>query len=203
MARNGNTYSRVVWTLKIALPVIAILMLSSIFILSRGVSTNTAIPFAEKELEERIRDQQVSNPFYTGKNEAGDDVRVAAEVMTRDPAQDDIAHLDVMNVKLTTPNDTKIYLSSNAGSFFRNEQKLYLEGDVFVETSDGYTMKATTAWVYDRGVHIVATGPIHGTGPATVLKAGHMEIKRQNKGGPMQIYFTQGVDIVYDPKKEE
>ena len=81
MSHQGLLYSRIVRVLKIFLPLIAIVMLSSIFLLSRGNKSTNAIPFATFELEQRIKDQQVSKPIYTGTNEAGDDVRISAQTL--------------------------------------------------------------------------------------------------------------------------
>jgi lipopolysaccharide export system protein LptC len=203
MSHQGLLYSRIVRVLKIFLPLIAIVMLSSIFLLSRGNKSTNAIPFATFELEQRIKDQQVSKPIYTGTNEAGDDVRISAQTLKQDETLDDVAHLDAVNVLITSDAKPDVTLTSDNGTVFRNQGKVHLLGSVFVANTDGYQMTSPEAWIYDRGVKIVAHGPVNGLGPATKLQAGHMEMNRQTKGGPMQIHFTGGVSVVYDPKKRE
>ena len=73
-----DRYSRVVSYLKVALPLAALALLSTLFLISRTINTDPSIPFADFELENRLRGQQVTAPFFTGTTATGQEITIAA-----------------------------------------------------------------------------------------------------------------------------
>ncbi len=65
MATYDNTYSRVVAWLKVLLPVIALVLLSTMFLISRTIDPSRAIPFANVDVEGMVRDQRISAPAFS------------------------------------------------------------------------------------------------------------------------------------------
>ena len=57
-----DRYSRMVTFLKVLLPLAALALLSTLFLISRGINTKATIPFAAHEIEERMRGQQITAP---------------------------------------------------------------------------------------------------------------------------------------------
>ena len=57
MARplRDNLHSRLVRVLKIALPLIALLLLSTLFLFSRKINPEDAIPYASVDVDDRLR----------------------------------------------------------------------------------------------------------------------------------------------------
>ena len=56
MARNpaqGNLHSRIVMILKVTLPLVALAILSSLFLFSREIDPEDAIPYADVEIADR------------------------------------------------------------------------------------------------------------------------------------------------------
>ena len=53
-ARHDNLHSRLVYWLKITLPLVALMILSSVFLLSRSIRPEDAIPFAEVDIADRV-----------------------------------------------------------------------------------------------------------------------------------------------------
>ena len=56
---KGDRHSRVVSWLKVLFPLIALALLSTLFLLSRAIDPGQAIPFAEKEVQDRRKHQQI------------------------------------------------------------------------------------------------------------------------------------------------
>ena len=75
-----DRYSRMVQLLKVILPLAALTLLSAVFLLSRGVDLGSPIPFAEDEIVERTRDQQVTGPFFSGVTPQGEQIQVQAKL---------------------------------------------------------------------------------------------------------------------------
>ena len=73
-----DSHSRAVAYLKVLLPLAALVLLSTLFMISRGVNTDAVIPFAQKEIEDRMKGQQVTAPFFSGTTMRGDEIMVTA-----------------------------------------------------------------------------------------------------------------------------
>jgi lipopolysaccharide export system protein LptC len=58
-----DRYSRTIAFLKVLLPLTALAILATLFLLSRSEDTVATIPFAEDDVSSRTRDQQVTRPF--------------------------------------------------------------------------------------------------------------------------------------------
>lgn len=84
---KGDRHSRVVSWLKVLFPLIALALLSTLFLLSRAIEPQAVIPFADKEVQERLRDQQITGPFYSGTTADGDLISFSAEKLTTPAAR--------------------------------------------------------------------------------------------------------------------
>ena len=69
-------------TLKVVLPMIAVLLLGMMFMMTKNVPELTEIPFASGAEKERIKNEQVANPNYMGMTKDGDVLNVYAETLT-------------------------------------------------------------------------------------------------------------------------
>ena len=72
---QGDRYTRLISWLKVLFPLAALGLLSTLFLLSRAIDPGQAIPFAEKEVQDRLRDQQITGPFFTGATSEGTSCR--------------------------------------------------------------------------------------------------------------------------------
>jgi len=70
--------------MKILLPLAALGLLSTLFLLSRTVDPNQPIPVAEVGLEQRAQKQGASNATFTGVTDEGDLIKLNAEVARPD-----------------------------------------------------------------------------------------------------------------------
>ena len=59
-------------TLKVVLPIVAILLLGMMFMMTKNVPELTEIPFASGAVKERIKSEQVAKPNYMGMTKDGD-----------------------------------------------------------------------------------------------------------------------------------
>jgi len=84
MATRDNAYSRFVQWAKILFPLIALGLLSTMFLFSRNVDPSNAIPFADIDVEQIARDQQLSSPRFSGTTSGGASIIVDAETAMPD-----------------------------------------------------------------------------------------------------------------------
>jgi lipopolysaccharide export system protein LptC len=70
MARRDR-HSRVVGWLKVALPLAALAILSTLFLLSDRIDPEDALPYAEVDVEELAREPRMTAPTYAGMTTDG------------------------------------------------------------------------------------------------------------------------------------
>lgn len=196
-----DLYSRCVALFKVLLPLAALAILATLFLLSRGVDF-TATPFAEKDLADRMRDQQITAPFFSGVTPEGDEIMFKAGVV-RPGAKDAPAEADDLSARITLVDGTRITLKSQKGSVDMRRDMAHFKGDVRITTSTGYIVTTDRLNTALSGVEAQTPGPVAGTGPLGDFTAGRMILKAETPGAPVHMHFNQGVRMIYDPKKTE
>ena len=96
---QGDRYSKLVSWLKVLFPLMALALLSTLFLISRAIDPGQSIPFAEKEIQERLRDQQLTAPFFTGTTAQGDELTFYADILTTPDGK--IGSNKAENIRLT------------------------------------------------------------------------------------------------------
>jgi lipopolysaccharide export system protein LptC len=194
-----DRYSRLVLWLKILLPLIALALLSTVFLLSRVIETEIAIPFAEKEVHDRLRDQQVTGPIYHGTTLDGDEVAFVAERMITPEAGRDKNEAEELHLTLTLSSGTLVEVNAARGSLDIVENRADMRGDVTITTSTGYLVNSDRLIARLSEIDVTSPGPVRATGPLGRLDAGGMTLSSGNGDGAAHLVFTNGVKLIYTP----
>ena len=200
--RSDQAYSRIVFWLKVSLPLLALGLLSAMFLISNAGPQATKIPFSEKDLSEKTAEQRITEPVFTGKTEFGDVLRLAADYARPDPDQDASVLVTQMVANLTTPNESKVSFRSLSGAFNGADSSFEMDGDVIITSTTGYLLSASRVTGSFTNFTMIAHGPIEGEGPEGSMKAGQLELQGARNGENLRIWFTGGVKLVYDPRRQ-
>ncbi|MEQ3624598.1 MAG: LPS export ABC transporter periplasmic protein LptC [Celeribacter sp.] len=204
MRRRDNSYSRFVAWAKIVLPLAALALLSTVFLLARNIDPTQAIPFAEINVEELAREQRVSTPNYAGVTEDGAAISVTASTARPDPDSPDRVDATDLEAELITATGARYQLSSQRGEIDSGADMAYLEGDVVVTTSSGYRITSDAMSTSLSRTLLESTGPVQADGPAGRLDAGAMSLEplsdaAGNDSDNHLLVFNKGVKLVYTP----
>ncbi|WP_353535676.1 LPS export ABC transporter periplasmic protein LptC [Cognatishimia sp. WU-CL00825] len=200
MARRGLTYSTVIAWLKVLLPLIALMLLSTMFLFARSVAPTSSIPFAKSELEERARDQRISAPFFAGQTLAGDSISVTAESAKPDLDNPRVTHASDISAQLDFTDGSTVAFASDAATINSLTLGATLKGHVMIESTTGYTITTQELLVdMDTGT-ASATHEIAGSGPAGQFRAGAMQMSQSDDGARTRFLFTNGVNLLYTPQ---
>lgn len=199
------TYSRFVAWAKVVLPLVALGILSTIFLVSHRIDPNAGIPFADVDVEELTREQRITNPSYAGVTDDGTLVTIDADRARPDLSDPGRATAERIRARLDSPGGLTTTVDAPEGRVDTGTKSLRLTGGVTLTTSDGYHMTAPTVLAALNEGELEATGPVLGRGPAGTLEAGAMQILRRSAGEDAdpnyRLVFTEGVRIVYQPPK--
>ncbi len=195
-------YSRLIAYLKVLLPLAALALLSTLFLLSRSLDPQATIPFAKKEVVDRMRDQQVTEPFYSGVTRNGDELLVAAR--SASPAIGDRpASATTLMARVITKGDVAIVLNADRGTLEEQSDTARFSGNVVITTSTGYVVHSDAIDTQLQQFSAVSPGKITGTGPLGDFSAGGMLLETKNGAGNAHILFNNGVKLIYVPKQQE
>lgn len=197
-----DRYSRFVALLRVVLPLTALALLSTLFLLSRGVDTEAVIPFADTEIQDRTRSQQVTEPFFSGVTPNGNEIMVTATT-ARPGIASGLAAAEDLSAVIRTPEGTEITMVSDRGTFDLREQMASFLGNVVIKNTWGYTVKTAILNSSMSNVQASTPGEVTGTGPIGDFTAGRMILNTEKGSSDTHFFFTNGVKLIYDPKNAE
>lgn len=199
MVRTGDFYSRLVAWMKIILPLAALGLLSTLFLISRSVDPTQNPQDSQIDLEQRAHDQGANNPSIAGVTSGGDEVKFVA-IRAR-PDQDDPERLiaDEVVTELRLLHGTVIDITSDHADMHQSKYTASLDGNVRMRTTTGYDIRTDRVNSRFDILYADTPGPVEGTGPPGEITAGRMVLTSDEATGMAELLFTDGVKLVYKP----
>ncbi|MGR3541028.1 MAG: hypothetical protein ACU0BS_06330 [Hasllibacter sp.] len=189
-ARDG--WSRFVRLAKIALPTIALALLSVLFLLARDMGGEPVIPYSDAEIDEIARDQRLGSPDFAGLTEDGAAIRITAAQGRPDPREPSVLTAAGMSVLLQAPA-RDVALDAAVGRVDPASGTFELGGGLTIETSDGYRLNAAGLEGRLDLTEMRSAGPVEGRGPLGEVTGGVMALDAEG------LSFEDGVTLVYRP----
>jgi lipopolysaccharide export system protein LptC len=194
-------YSRLIAWLKILFPLGALILLSTIFLLSRSPDPITVIPVLANGADPS-KSEQIGSPFYAGTTEGGHALTLAArQARAVDTGQTGMVADDLRAV-LDVEAGNRITIDATLGQMDDND-RLLLRNGVTLQSSSGYTVRTDGLNAAIDRVAIDSTGPVEADGPGLVLTAGKLQVEEIKDTNDIQLLFTDGVTLVYTPQNVE
>ena len=200
MALRDSLRSRVISWLKILLPLTALALLSTLFLLSRTIDPTRPIPASRADLESRTGSQQITEPTFAGKTDDGHLVSFVATNARVDPKQPERVIANTMAAQIDLAEGGRINITSRLGTVSDAEGIAILEGDVVLTSSTGYRVQTELLTTSMRAIAAESGGAISGTGPTGDLDAGKMIMTSDPESGDVHLLFTNGVKLIYVPR---
>lgn len=193
------SYSDLVTGLKVILPLAALGLLSTLFLVSRDVDMGQSIPFAEIELEKRLRDQQITAPHFSGLTSQGHSVTLTAATAHPDAIEPSRTIAEKLNVTILTASGTQITVTSDEGEVDGEFQEVVLEGDVRIATTAGFDIETEVMTFGLADVRAETGGRVVAQTQFGRLDAGRMALRPTGDTDDIYLFFTKGVRLLYTP----
>ncbi|MFN6951399.1 MAG: LPS export ABC transporter periplasmic protein LptC [Albidovulum sp.] len=203
MAVRDNVHSQVVFWLKIVLPLIALAILSTLFLFSRRIDTDAALPYAEVDVEDLARNQRLTAPHYAGITADGAEVTVTAGVAR--PVRDSgAAEAESVSARYEMRGGLSITLDARQGVLDDAASRLILAGDVEIATSTGYRVTAARLVSALDRTELHSDGAVRAEAPFGTIDAGRLEVRHMDaEVSGYLVVFSEGVKLVYRPAKKD
>lgn len=201
MLRAEHRYTRFVTLAKIVLPLIAVALLSSLFLLARAPETTTAIPYSDSELAEIIRGERLQTPEYRGVLDTG--AAVALDAASARPDPDHPGRTLAQTIRLAITETLGPDITITAGEGFVDTDRAVAENGVTLVHSDGFTLDTWGGWAALDGRRAETDGRVRLTADHIDLTAGRLRFSQSAAGTDQLLVFTDGVKLVYDPSTQK
>lgn len=201
MIPRDNFHSTAVAWLKIALPLVALGILSTLFLVSRKVDPEAAIPSAKVDIADRVREPRLTMPTWAGMTDDGAALKVTANEARPDSGGTTGASAQALTARLETPDGGRVELSADSGQMQPDGSQMTVAGNVVVTTSSGYRITTDALHARMDRTGLASDTAITATGPIGTLTAGAMRLSEaEGKAGTYVLVFNGGVRLIYDPQ---
>lgn len=199
MANQTDLRSALVFWLKILLLLAALVILSTLFLVSRRIDTEGALPYAEVDVDALAREQRLTAPEYSGMTGDGTSFLMRAGVAR--PLSEGGGEAEDVTTELRTPRGLDVSMRAGMGKIDPASATMRLSGGVSIETSTGYTITATGLVASTAQTEVVSDGAVTANAPFGTLDAGSMTLtSASDDPAAYVLVFNQGVKLIYDPK---
>lgn len=187
--------TRIVRWLRVLLPLVALVILSTLFLLSKQPGEDPRIPYADVDAEDMAREPRMTAPEYAGVTRDGAAISLRADVVTTgDPNE-----AGAQGLRMTWRAEDGLAADLTAPEAAVQDGTIRLGGGVRMTTSSGWAM--TTPQIdssIDRS-SITAPAEVQAFAPLGQLDAGAMQLSRDPDSGDHVLNFTGGVRLIYQP----
>jgi lipopolysaccharide export system protein LptC len=199
-----NLHSKLVFWLKILLPLSALAILSTLFMVSHTIRPEDAIPYAQVDIADLVNEPRLTAPDFAGMTEDGAALSLKAgearlgTIGSTNPG----LIIDLVGL-LETPDGAHTDLAAKEARLDLVSRKLLLEGGVIVNNSAGYHIESQQITVALDMTSLDSAGPITATGPVGTIQAGSMHLGLAGNGrNNYVLVFKSGVKMIYLPSKQ-
>ncbi|MDP2084355.1 MAG: LPS export ABC transporter periplasmic protein LptC [Gemmobacter sp.] len=199
MARADNVHSRLVGALKVALPLAALAVLSTLFLLSRSRDPDAALPYAQVDIASMLRDPRLTAPTYSGVTREGDEVIFSARTAHPAGTEGTGARAVAPVLRLIGPDGAETRAVADEARVDPGAQTLVLEGAVRLDTPTGYWLESDALRALLDRSQLESPGPVSALGPQGRIAAGGFTLTRTETPGQEVLVFKGGVKLLYQP----
>ena len=194
-----NRYSRFIGRARVILPLLALALLSTMFLFARRPDPDAAIPFADADVEALARDQQVGTPRFAGTLEDGTPITLNAVRIAPTPGQPSRFTAVAVEGRISPDDGDDTVLQAETGILDTGAQTLMLRTGVDLARGAVWRLRTEQLNLDLEGRSMVSDAGVAVTGPGLTMTAGHMTA-REGPGGAV-FTFTRGVNLLYTARQ--
>lgn len=191
--------SRLVRRLRIALPILAVVLLMAFIFNTQSNSVDQAFLDDFKTIAESTDELRMANPRFAGVDEKGKPFEITAEAASQDPNAKDIIQLERPRALQGGDDEASLVTAAN-GVYRSDENILFLNQDVTFEHELGaatYVLKSPEATVSIKDQIVTSDAGVGAEGPdGAALRADRMSAYRADG----RVVFEGNVSMRLYPK---
>ena len=200
MARGHGIYSRVVAWLKILLPLIALAVLGTVFLITSDDGFEAGFTFSRADIETLETGSFIKNPQINGVTDMGEPFHLIAERILPQNGNNNFVEVVKLTGEFAFQSGDWVKIIADSALMDVQAQTIVFETGGQMETSDGNNARV------DRLLVHLETGEISGegilaNGPLGRISADQFRIE-SNEGENRVLWFENNVSMRYDLQNE-
>lgn len=201
--KQVDRYSRGILILKLALPLGALILLSSLFLMSTDIDPSRAISNAAVDVTELAREPRISGANYAGVTDDGAALTIRAATARADPHGQLRLIMTDMDATLETPDGQTTAIRAGVGTLDRDAGQVTWERDVQVTAPQGYALRSDQLSGLLDNTRLWSDGAVMVQGPVGQITAGQFALELAADGDNTYVMlFSGGVKLIYSPSDE-
>jgi lipopolysaccharide export system protein LptC len=188
---------------RIVLPLLALAVLSTLFLFSDRHGGRDPLPWTEAELGELARDMRLGAPRFAGVTADGAALAIAAEAVQPERTSDGAAGTaSGLAARWRSRDGLAIDVAAPIGRLDTASGLVELTSGASVTTGTGYRLSTGTLVASLDRTRLESAGEVTGSGPPGELHAGRMLVTAE-PGPPARhvLVFKDGVRVIYAPAR--
>lgn len=196
MASRHRRYSRMVALLKILLPLIALGVLGTVFLVNKKESFDAGFTFSRADIATLEKGSFIKNPTVNGITRRGEPFHLLADEIRPQNADSSLVVITNMAVEFRFTSGAWAKVTSPSALMDIKAQTLWFETGGTLETSDGNKAEVKTLHL------LMASGEVQGTGivadgPLGRISAENFRIE-SNDSENRVLWFENSVRMLYE-----
>ena len=199
-AAEVRQYSRTVRWMKIVLPIAAVVLIGLIFL---SGNTREAVIGVENAADAATLGAglKLENPRFAGTTDNGEPFVITAISALPDGPMPNRVDLDRPSGELKMSDGRTLNVISEAGQFYRTDERLVLDGSVQLVTSDGYRIETDQVDMDLATRTAVAPEPFSAEGPIGTLRADRARMETDEATDDVVLRFDGNVRMTFIPQQ--
>lgn len=193
--------SRLTAWARIVLPLLALVILSSLFLFARAPDPMKGVAAFDGDLAAFAERERITAPRFAGMTPGGTAILLSAREAGPRPGGGPVFDAFEIEARIDLPDGNSIDVIAGRGTIDALAQEAELAEEVTLTTSRGFEARtAGLGFALDR-LDIRSRGEISGSGLLGALRAGNMRLSEETPEGPpgYLLVFKDGVKLVYRP----
>lgn len=199
--RAFDGWSRLVGWLKVALPLLALALLSTLFLVSNRIDPDAAIPYAKIDVKERLREPRITAPVYSAVTRNGSALTVSASEARPAQTKGGLSTATSVTATLLAPDGKRTELAATTATLDEDGARLQLTGKVRIDEATGYSIQTDRLDADLARTAFFSPGPVTALGPTGTVTADSMSLTPNPKEPKAYLLvFNGNVKLVYQPE---
>lgn len=196
----ADTYARLVSWARIAFPLLALGLLSSLFLFPRSEDPLRSDRFSPEDRAEMLREERMALPRVALVAEDGTAIDLRAEeARPLDAGSGAFSALRLSGVLLGAEGQ-RLELEAAEALLETGAERAALSGGVVLRSETGHRLETAALDAALDRLELSSPGPVAVEGPEGELRAGAMRARLDDAGqGRQLLVFTGGVRLIYRP----
>lgn len=203
---GDNFYSRFVVWAKIVLPLLALAILSSLFLFSKSHKPDSGVRLFSGNLSKFASKERITGPKFAGMTPSGIAIELSAKEGSPSITGGPGFNATGLKARIEMPDGARINVVAARGSIDSATMSAKLTGGIKLTTSSGYVARTKGLSFALNTVDIQSEGEITATGPLGVIRAGSLRLSLNSPNHTKAarnyvLVFKNGVKMIYNPNK--